>query len=107
MNRSTIYDFINKDTGLEQRYWKIANGNYPVFKMPYDWDHGYLFVNNIMFSDFEIIILFSSDMVVKFDTYTSNNRQVNIKYRDINSIEVRRDLDIGYLKLENGERVAR
>lgn len=104
MNRSTIYDFLLEDSGLEKQHWKIHNGNFPIFMMPYQWDHGFLIINEtIRVSDFEIIILYSNELVVKFDKI-ENGRQINIKYRDIDSIEVREHIAIGYMKLENGER---
>lgn len=106
MNRSTIYDFLLHDSGLEQRYWKIRHGNYPVFIAPYRWEHSYLLVDGVRFSDFEVLILFSNELVVKFDT-ANNNRQVNIPYKLIDCIEVREHIDIGYMKLENGEKIAR
>lgn len=107
MNRSTIYDFLLHDSGLEQRYWKINHGNYPVFIAPYTWNHSYLLVDGVRFSDFEVLILFSNELVIKFDSNISNNRQVNIPYRLIDCIEVREDLDIGYIKLENGEKIVK
>ena len=107
MNRSTIYDFLFHDSGLEQRYWKINHGNYPVFKAPYTWDHCYLLIDGVRISDFEVLILFSNELVVKFDTNMKNNRQVNIPYRLIDCIEIREDINIGYVMLENGEKIAR
>lgn len=106
MNRSTIFDFLRNESGLELRYWKISHSSYAVFKAPFTWDHSYLLVDGVRFSDFEVLIIFSNELVVKFDSNVDNNRQVNIPYRLINSIEVREYIDIGYVKLEN-EKIVR
>lgn len=106
MNRSTIFDFLKNESGLYQSYWKISHSSYAVFKVPWEWDHSYLLVDGVRYSDFEILIIFSNELVIKFDSNINNNRQVNIPYRLINSIEVREHIDIGYVKLEN-EKIVR
>lgn len=104
MNRSTIFDFLKKDSGLEIRYWKIHNGNYPVMVVPYRWDHCFLLINGLRFTDFEVLILYSNELVVKYNN-TYDDSQVNIPYRDIEYIEVREYLDIGYMGLHNGDKI--
>ncbi|WP_458456495.1 hypothetical protein [Methanobrevibacter sp.] len=103
MNRSTIYEFLRKDTELELRFWKIGKGNYPVMKVPYNWEHSYLIINNTRFTDYEALVLFSNELVVRFNTY--NEMQVNIPYKDIEYIEVKEFLDIGYMGLHEGKKI--
>ena len=103
MNRSTIFEFLRKDTELELRYWKIGKGNYPVLRVPWKWEHSYLLINGMRFTDFEAVVLFSNELVVRFDTY--NEMQVNIPYKDIEYLEVKEHLDIGYIGLHEGNKI--
>lgn len=105
MNRSTIYEYLRNSVEMEIRYWKIGKGNFPVLLPPYRWDRAFLLVNGSRFTDFRMIILFSSELVVRFDQY--NEQQVNIPYKDIEYIEVCEDIDIGYEALWNGKKVQR
>lgn len=105
MNRSTIFEYLRNDTELELKYTKIGKGAYPVLKVPLMWDGSYLLINSMRFSEFQAIILFSNELVVRFGIY--DDMQVNIPYRDIEYIEVREDMDIGYLALHNGNKIKR
>ena len=97
MNRSTIYEYLRKDTDLNLKFLKLGNGNYPVLQVPYDWEMSFLLINNIRVTDFQAVILYSTDLVVRFSPY--DDWQVNIPYKDIEYIEVREFLDIGYIGL--------
>ena len=55
-------------------------------------------------TEFQSIILFTNEIAVRFAV--SDNAQINIKYKDIQSLEVRKDEEIGYMKLHNGERIS-
>ena len=96
-NRSTLYHYFN-DNGMQIRFMKIGKGTYKVFTPDYKWDSVYLTVNGVRFTDFQAVILFSNELVVRFgDIY--NNSQVNIPYRIIKTIQLDNDLDIGYEEL--------
>lgn len=103
MNRSTIYEFLNKDTELFYGTTQISNGKYVVFIVPWAWENSYLLINNMRFTDFQSLILFSKELVVRFDKYL--DQQVNIPYKDIEYLEVREDMDIRYMALHNGNKV--
>ena len=107
MNRSTIYEFLRKDTDLELRFSKIGKGSYPVLRIPYKWDTSFLQINDIRITDFQAIMLFSKDLVVRFDIY--NNYQINIPYTMIEYIEVTSDeyMEVGYMALHNGNKIER
>ena len=102
MNRSTIFEFLRNDTDLELRYTKIGKGNYPVLRVPYDWEHSYLLINKVRITDFQAVILFSNELVVRFSVY--DNWQINIPYREIDYFEVKEDMDIGYSYLHDGKK---
>lgn len=103
MNRSTIYEFLRNDTDLMLRYRKIGKGNYPVLVAPYKWETPILMVNNWRITDFQAVMLFSNEFVVRFGT--TIDAQINIPYKDIDYIEVHEDMDIGYMKLYHGDKV--
>lgn len=107
MNRSTIFEFLRNDTDLELRYTKIGKGSYPVMRIPYKWEHSFLQINDIRITDFQAIMLFSKDLVVRFDIY--NDYQVNIPYSLIEYIEVTSDenFEIGYMALHKGNKIER
>ena len=102
MNRSTLYEFLRNNSELEPRYTKIGRGNYPVFRVPYIWEHSYLLINNSRVTDFQALILFSKELVVRFSIH--NDWQINIPYKDIEHFEVRDDLDIGYMYLHDDKK---
>lgn len=87
MNRSVIFHFLNDDSPLELRYAKVGNGSYPVFKVPDDWYHSILLLNDIVFIEFQAVMLFSSELVVRFDRFM--DCQANIPYKSIKYLEVR------------------
>ena len=101
MNRSTIYEYL-KGTELELRFIKIGRGNFPVLKIPYSWEESYVMINSMRVTDFQAIILFTNELVVRFTPY--DNWQINIPYKDIESFEVCNDLDIGYSRLHQGKK---
>jgi hypothetical protein len=92
---------MNKEVEMPLRYWNIGKGSYPVFLPPYKWDTCYMLVNGWRFKDFQAVILFSNELVVRFDRYS--DQQVNIPYRDIESFEVFEDIEIGYERLHQYE----
>lgn len=102
MNRSTIYEHLRKDTELELRFTKIGKGNYPVLRIPYSWQESYLLINSVRITDFQAIILFSNELVVRFSIH--DDWQINIPYSDIEYLEVRNDLDLGYTYLHKGKK---
>ena len=105
MNRSTIWEFLRKDSLLEQRFTKIGKGSYPVMVVPYKWDESYLLINGMRFTNFQSIILFSNEMAIRFMMY--GDCQVNIPYKDIEFIEVRDFMDIGYQALHKDKKIKR
>ena len=96
-NRSTLYHYF-MDTGLEHRFTYIGKGRYNVFKVPFRWDSVYLTVNDIRLTDFQAVILFTNELVVRYGNIY-DTCQVNIPYRIIKRISVGNDLDIGYEEL--------
>lgn len=105
MNRSTIYEFLRKDTDLELRFTKIGKGHYPVLKVPDIWQMPFLIINKWRITDFQAIMLFSNELVVRFGIY--DDAQINIPYKDIDYIEVHEDMDIGYMVLHKDEKLQR
>lgn len=87
MNRSVIFHFLNDESPLLKRYAKVGMGNFPVFKVPEEWYQSYLLVNDIVCTDFQAVMLFSSELVVRFDRHS--DCQVNIPYSSIKYLEVR------------------
>lgn len=102
MNRSTIYEFLRKDTNLELRFTKIGKGNYPVMRCPDKWDESYLLINNMVITNFQAILLFSNEIAIRFMMY--GDCQVNIPYKDIEYFEVKEDMYIGYSYLHQGKK---
>ena len=97
MNRSTIFEHLRNDTDLNLKYLKVGKGSYPVLQVPFDWEMSFLLVNSIRVTDFHSLILYSNELVVRFNIF--DDWQINIPYKDIESIEVREFLDIGYIGL--------
>lgn len=95
-NRNTLYHFF-KDQDFPMRMMKIGKGTYKVFQTPYKWDNSYLRINDTLITDFDSVILFTNELVVRFDRY--NNQQINIPYKSIRTISVTDDLHIGYQEL--------
>ena len=102
MNRSLIYEFLREETDLELRFTKIGKGSYPVLRIPFKWDQSYLLINNMRITDFQAIMLFSKELVVRF--MIGGDCQINIPYKDIEYIEVREDMDIPYQSLYEGKK---
>lgn len=105
MNRSTIFEHLRNDTGMELRYTKIGTGSYPVMVVPLMWEGSFLLINSMTFTDFQSVILFSNELVVRFGIY--DDMQVNIPYKDIEYFEVRENMHIGYLALHDGNKIER
>lgn len=105
MNRSILFEFLHKDSQLDLRYIKIGRGSYPVFPVPDSWEQSYLLVNNIRFTDFQALMLFSTDLVVRFDKYA--DCQANIPYKDIEFLEVREYMNEERMALHNDKIVVR
>jgi hypothetical protein len=105
MNRSTIYEYLRKDTDLMMRFHKVGKGNYPVLIPPYDWDNVFLLINSTRITNFEALILYSKELVVRFSQF--DDWQINIPYKDIEYINVKKDLHIGYMGLYDNEKVYR
>lgn len=95
-NRSTLYHFF-KEQDFPMRFWTIGNGRYKVFQAPYKWDQSFLMINNMRITDFQSVVLFSSELVVRFSQF--NSCQINIPYKDIDYIAVSDRADIGYQEL--------
>lgn len=95
-NRSTIYQFF-KETELYFAYTEISNRKYKVFQIPYKWDKSYLMINDMRITDFQSVILFTNELVVRFSKY--DDWQINIPYKSIKSIAVAEDLNLGYREL--------
>jgi len=101
-NRSTLYHYFT-DCGLQMKTLKIGKGRYKVFIPPFKWDTIYLTINETRFTDFQAVILFTNELVVRFGNMYDNS-QVNIPYRVIKTIELDNELDIGYEQLHLNER---
>lgn len=95
-NRSTLYHYF-KDK-LNKHSLKIGKGVYKVFTPPHKWETAYLTIDDIRFTDFQAIILFTNELVVRYGNMYENS-QVNIPYRIINTIQLDNELDIGYEEL--------
>ena len=105
MNRSTIYNYLIKDTELNIMEMKVGRGKYKCFYVPWEWDYSFLHINNSRIMNFREIILFSSELVVRFTNL--DDWQINIPYNDIDYIGVVRDENIGYIGLQDGKKVQR
>ena len=93
-NRNTLYHYF-KDSGMLLRFTYINDRQYKVFIPEYKWENVYLTINgSIRFTDFQSIILFSNELVVRFNMY--DTCQVNIPYRLIDTVQIDNELDIGY-----------
>lgn len=92
-NRSTLYHYF-KDCDMQMRMTKIGKGVYKVFIPANEWEDVYLTVNSVRFTNFQSLILFTNELVVRYSIYGSN--QVNIPYKIIDTIQIDNDLDIGY-----------
>lgn len=97
INRSTLYDYLHYHTDLVLRYMKKGRGTYKVFTIPEEWEKSYLLVNDWRITDFQALVIFTNELVVRFGRY--NNSQINIPYRTIDSLEVREKYDIPYEKV--------
>lgn len=95
-NRNSLYHFF-KEQEFDMRMMKIGKGTYKVFRVPYKWDSAYLLINDVRITDFDSVIIFSNELVVRFDKFT--NQQINIPYKSIKTISVTDDLDLGYHEL--------
>lgn len=96
-NRNTLYHYFT-DAGLPMKSLKIGKGVYKVFQVPYDWDEVHMVINDIRFTDFQAIILFTNELVVRYGSIY-DNCQVNIPYRSIERIKIYSELHIGYEEL--------
>ena len=108
VNRSTLYHYLQYDTDLVLRYMKKGRGTFKVFTVPEDedeWEKSYILINNWRITDFQALVLYTNELVVRFGRY--DNCQVNIPYKDIEYIEVHEELDIGYTALYKGNKVQR
>ena len=103
MNRSTIFEFLRKDTDLELTYMKIGKGQYPVLRVPWKWDQPYLFINGWRIKCFQSVVLFSNELVVRFGI--PSDEQINIPYKDIDYVEVCEDIDVRYIGLADNKKV--
>jgi len=93
-NRSTLYQYFYHELGLPIRHMKIGRGTYKVFLSHDDWDKGYLLINDMRVTDFQAVILFTNELVVRFNV--SEDMQINIPYKSIKYIEAKGDLNLGY-----------
>lgn len=105
MNRSTIYEYLRNDTDLKIRTERFGRGQFPVLYIPYDWDYSFLHINTLRITNFREVILFSSELVVRFTNL--DDWQINIPYKDIDYIAVANDEYYGYIGLQDGEKVQR
>lgn len=105
MNRSLIYDYLEHDTDMVFSKTQIGKGKYIVYQCPWKWDTSFLLINGMTFIEFDSLILFTNELVVKFDKY--NDRQVNIPYKDIEYLEVREDMDIRFMALHENKKIKR
>lgn len=95
-NRSTLYHYF-KDCGMQIRFTEINNRKYKVFIPDYKWENIYLTINGVRFTDFQSIIIFTNELVVRFSMYDSS--QVNIPYKLIKTIQLDNELDLRYEEL--------
>ena len=102
MNRSTIYEWLRDNSGLEIRTTNIGKGKYLFAYPPFIWENSYLIINDVRITDFKALILFSNELVVRF--WTNDTCQINIPYKIINSIKVSEFENVGYASLYDSER---
>lgn len=95
-NRSTLYHFF-KENGLIMKFLKHGKGTYKVFQIPYGWEQSFLMINEVRITDFESVILYTNELVVRFSKY--DDWQINIPYKIIRTISVTDELDVGYQQL--------
>ena len=79
------------------KFLKIGKGTYKVFQVPYRWDQAFLMINDVRITDFQSVILYTNELVVRFSNY--DDWQINIPYKVIKTISVTNDLDVGYQQL--------
>ena len=102
MNRATIYDYL-KTTELDHVSTKVGRSRYPVLRIPFKWDSSFLYINNVRIADFQALILFTNELVVRF--MIGGNCQLNIPYRDIHYISIAEAEEIGYQELHEKRRI--
>lgn len=95
-NRSSLYEFF-KGLDFPMRFTNKGKGRYKVFQVPYKWENSYLMINDIRITDFQSVILYTNELVVRFSIY--DEWQVNIPYKSIKKISVSNEEDIGYEEL--------
>lgn len=95
-NRNTLYHYF-KDCDMQMRFTKINNRSYKVFIPDYKWETVYLTVNGIRFTDFQSIILFTNELVIRYGL--NNTSQVNIPYRLIEALQISNNEGITYEKI--------
>ena len=94
-NRSTLYHYFHYDTPLELRFIKRGKGRYKVFKIPDEWEgHSYLLINDVRIKDFQAVIIYTNELVVRFGK--TLDCQINIPYKVIKYIEVLDSMMIPY-----------
>lgn len=103
MNRQIIYKYLSQDTDLVFQFTHIGKGKYMLFLVPYKWQSSFILLNNMRVTDFQSIILFSNELVIRF--WVTDDAQINIPYKDIEYFEVREELNIGYIGLHNDEKI--
>jgi len=103
MNRQTIYEYLNKDTDLTFSFAHHGKGKYPIFIVPYKWETSFILINNMRVTDFQSIILYSNELVVRF--WVKDDCQVNIPYKDIEYFEVRENINVAYMGLHDDKKV--
>ena len=97
VNRSTLYNYLQYKTELTLRYMKKGRGRFKVYIVPEEWRKSYLLINNVRITDFQALVLYTNELVVRFGRYDSS--QINIPYREIKCLEIRNDLDIPYERI--------
>lgn len=83
MNRNEVYWVLKEKLN---NYKVIVNGRpYNKFYIPREWETSWIQTNSVFISDFNEVYLCSDELVLrgKYEKF-----QVNIKYRDITSLEI-------------------
>ena len=94
-NRSTLYQYLQYETPLVLKYMKRGKGTYKVYAIPEEWEgHSYLLINETRITDFQALIIFTNELVVRFGVNLDS--QINIPYREIEYLEVLESMDVPY-----------
>lgn len=83
MNRNTAYDILSK---VLNNYKVVVNKRpYNKLFIPFEWNWSYIKTDTVFIKGFNHVYLCTDELVIR-DKYALS--QINIKYKDINCLEV-------------------